>query len=269
MGEACDPADECGVLRCFADQDGKTLGVGISFAGNPDAIDVDCTDEDGNSLYVNGIRKVRNDDGTCSLGTLPIPLQGKTCVESGGQCTTQFPPGEEGSSYGSDADGGCGPAPCTEITNQSCYPMIVTPKVTITDARIGPGVTYQIQPNIQGNFGAAIDVFSNTQGGCTATAAGTGDTTSGGDPAHTHEGPSHTHTIDCAGGPETYSGTIDQPIVQIAPGETFKFCANASIKYERTVQDAGELNFGQVTACLEYTSLVTPETIAALEGSTS
>lgn len=258
--------EEAGIMRCFIGPDGDTLGSGVSFFGNPATIAVECLNEDGEDLYVNPVRRIRNRDGSVSLGGLPIPLQGKVCAEGQGQCTSQFPPGEEGESYGSSNDGGCGPSPCVELTNRSCYPMLVTPRISVIGARLGPGVTYQLQPNVQGNFQPSFPVFSNTQGECSTIAAGNGDTSSGGDPSHTHEGPSHSHTVECVTGAETFSGTIDRPLITLAPGGTLKFCVATSIVYERTVEAGGELNFGTVTVCLDYTSEVTPETIAALEG---
>jgi hypothetical protein len=266
LPESCDPEDECGLLRCYIDSDGKNLGLGISLKGSPAALEVDCTDEEGNDLYVNGLRAIKNPDGSCSLGTLPIPLQGKVCVDGSGQCTTTFPPGQEGDVFGSSADGGCGPNPCVSLTNEGCFPMVVTPKITITGARLGPGVTYQIQPNVQGNFEDSFDAFSNNAGDCTVSDAGTGATSSAGDPEHTHEGPSHSHTVNCNEGDQSYSGTIDRPLIQLGPGETLEFCASVSIRYDRDNEGGGLLNFGTVNVCLDYSSLVTPETIAALEG---
>lgn len=258
------------VLRSFTDSDGNCLGTDVDFYGNPNSIGVDsCADASGNSLYVNGVRRVRNADGTVSLGTLPIAVQDMSCISGAGQCTALFPPGEAGATFGSSTDGGCGPSPEVELTNTSCYPMLVIPKITITDALLGPGVSYQIQPQIQGQFEDTFSVFGNPTGGCETVAAGNGATASGGDPAHTHEGPSHTHTVNCADGSIPYSGTIDRPPVQIEAGATFKFRSYSSIRYDRTVQGGGELNFGEVTVCLQGFSIVNPTTVAALEALTA
>lgn len=260
VGDDCLNEEDCGVLRCYVDRDGNDQGIDIDLFGDPTTLeDVTCLDEDGNSLYTNPLRRIKNVDGSCSLGTLPFPIQDTICSEGAG-CDGFAPPGQDG-----DVHEGCAPQVCATIENRSCYPMIVVPKMTIEGAELGGGpVRYEVQANTNGNFEEKIPVFSSA-GGCTATMAGTGATSSAGDPAHTHEGPDHTHTVDCGGG-ATYTGTTEFAPVEIAAGASFTFCITPSIRYTGQVDDAFPLDFGKVRVCVDGRSKLTPETIAALEG---
>lgn len=269
----------CGVLRTFRDADENCLGQGILLTNNPAPIDVtQCVDEDGNELYTNSIRAVVDSQGRCSLGALPIALQDVVCAEDEG-CEGLFPDAEQGTVYGSQQDGGCGPNVCIEFTNPSCYPVIVQPKVTVEGWKLGVGnVVYNIQRNVNGTFGP-LEPVGNGVPSCSLIAAGTGDTSSSldttasaGDPAHehgglahTHEGPSHSHTLNCDDAFNTGSQTIDQPPLEVPAGTTITYCITGQLNYADDVADPGVLDFGKVRLCLDWKSKVTPETIADLE----
>lgn len=275
----CDDPEDCGVLRCFVDADGNNQGLDVDLFGDPPLLTgVDCVDGDGESLYVNPLRRFKNVDGSCSLGVLPFPIQDLVCVEGGG-CDGLYPVGSAG-----DVFEGCGPSICVNVVNVSCYPMIVVPKMTIEGAELGNApVTYEVQPNINGSFQSKIPIVSGAGFACDMGNAGTGATTVDGDgdtaaggadnhvhgiTEHSHDGPSHSHSLDCSGtGRSTYSGTTEFAPVEVAPGDDFTFCIDASMRYDGDVEEPGQLNYGTLRVCLDYRSKVTPETIAQLEGS--
>ena len=118
--------------------------------------------------------------------------------------------------------------------------MIVTPSVTIRGAAIGDAsATYEIRPNVNGNFEPLVEVFGNTVGSAPP------------DPTNENQ----------------YSGTIDWPDVQIPAGDSFSFGIDFQVRYRAAVTQAFRVNFGDVRVCLEGKSLVTNATIAALGGS--
>lgn len=265
-------ASEGGVLRCVNDPDGALLGLDVALADNPEALNVSCTDADGVRNYVNGIRRVRSADGTYGLGTLPVALQDRVCVEGGGTCQGLYPEGQAGSTYGSSSITDCGPYLETTITNQSCYPMSVTPSISVTGARLGPGpVTYQLQPSIQGQAQSAFGIgSSNGQSSCSMLSAGSGATSDGGEPVHNHDGPAHVHTLECTSGSDNvFSTTVTRAPITLGAGESLQYSVQGSLLYLEDVATPGALDFGQVLLCLDYKSVVTPTTIAALEGTTT
>ena len=81
--DTCDDAEDCGVLRCFEDADGNQQGIDVDLFGDPITLGGvgECVDENGDSLYENPLRRIRNIDGSCSLGVLPFPVQDIVCNE--------------------------------------------------------------------------------------------------------------------------------------------------------------------------------------------
>lgn len=260
VGVDCQDPDECGVIACY-ENNGDPLGLDVRLYGDPATLEeIDCLDDEGNNLYSNPLRKIRNPDGSCGLGVLPFPVQDKVCVEEDA-CESFLGEGQEG-----DVFSGCAKSVCVSITNPSCFPIVVTPSVTIQGAELGAApVTYEVQPNINGQFDSKFPIFSSI-GECSMNAAGTGETSSSGDPAHTHEGPSHSHNLDCGEARSTYSGTVNSLPVEVQPNESFSYCITPSIRYDGDVGGNVQYNYGQIIVCLDYASKVTPETIAALEG---
>lgn len=245
--------DTAGVIRCFTDTAGTHQGLDLDLFGQPGNLDSLVCDS-----YVNPLRRIRNTDSTYSLGTIPFPVQDLICTEEAG-CSSGLPDGE--------ADGvfeGCGQQVCAEIINTGCYPMIVVPKFTIRGAELPVApVTYEIQANLQGEFQTKQPIFSGSA--VSLTAAGTGATSSDGDPAHTHSGPSHRHTVS-ATGRTTYSGTTDLAPVTIAAGAAYRACVTPSVRYDDDYEGGGTINFGDISLCLQGTSQVNAATVAALGG---
>lgn len=248
--DTCEDVDDCGVLVCVEDADGNFQGIDVDIFGDPAVLeDFDCLDEDGNSLYENPLRKIKSLDGSCSLGVLPFPIQDTICNEELG-CGGIGPEG--------DADSvltNCAKQVCTTIENRSCYPMIVVPKVTIREAQTGPGTSYEVQANLNGNFDSKAKVFSGGGASCSVRHV---------------PGDDIGHDVDCGDAQSTYhTGTIEWPPQEIAAGESFTFCIEPSIRYENDVSDVFDYNFGDVRVCLDGRSKVNAETIAALSGGDS
>lgn len=219
---------DAGVLRCFSHTDGTHHGLDVDIFGDPaDLAGVTCTDAAGNSLYSNPLRRIANTDGSVSLGVLPFPTQDTICSEEPG-CGGIAPEGEADSVFT-----GCARTVSTTITNPACYPMIVTPKVTLVSALTGSGTTYELQANINGTFDTKVQVFT---GAC------------------------------CAGDSAYQSTTLEWPPVEIAAGESFSFSVDPSIRYNQAVDTVFNYNFGDIRVCLDGRSKVTADTITALEG---
>lgn len=276
LDAACEPGEECGALACFVDQDGKFLGIDINLIGNPETLeDIGCTDDDGNDLYVNPIRRIRQADGSCGLGGLPIPLFPNVCESQAG-CPVAIGEGQEG---GTTA--GCS-SMCVSLKNESCYPMLMTPTIAINSANLGQGpLRYRLIPEVNGDTQTPINVFSGSGSCCETEPAGSGktsedggaDTTSAGDPAHTHEGgahdhdgPSHTHTMVGDNSSQDYSGTVTPEQVTIQPGETLEYCIRTDVEYTDDFSGSASFNAGDIRLCISGASIVTPETIATIEG---
>lgn len=245
----CSDGEDCGVLKCFVDADGNYQGVDVDIFGDPATLEgIDCEDEDGNSLYSNPLRKIKNADGSCSLGVLPFPIQETVCNENNG-CEGIAPEGEADTVHIA-----CAEQVCSTIENRSCFPMTITPQVTVLDAETGPGTTYELTPTLNGSDGEPNKLFSgNGSSGCSVVHV---------------PGDSVGHNVDCGDTTPTYhSGTISYPPVEIAAGESFTFCVAPSIRYDTDISEPFGYDFGDITVCLEGRSKVTAETISQLEGS--
>lgn len=281
LDATCDDPEDCGVIRCFIDPENNPQGLDVDLFGDPDRLDgVDCVNpDDGSNLYVNPIRRITNDDGSCSLGALPFPVFDIQCDTQEG-CDGFYPPPSDQSATVYE---NCGPELCTTITNFGCYPMLVVPKLTMIGAEVTGPVTIEYQPNANGEFGNKFPVLSGSGFTCDSNSAGSGETgaaeletAGGGDPSHTHgiadhthSGPSHSHTINCeASGRNTDSKTIEFDHVTIQAGETYNYCVTGSLRFDDPDYDqGGTVNYGQrVRLCLEGRSIINQDSIAQLEG---
>lgn len=272
-------ADEAagGVIECVYDADGNPLGLNVGLAGRPALLNgVACVDADGDSLYENPIREIRQTDGSYQLGGLPFPVIDNVC-ESDSGCDVALGEGQTGNTRAACT------SLCATLENTSCYPMLMTPTIAIESARLGQApITYRVTPQINGVEQDPIEVFSGGGGCCETEPAGSGetsteggqDTSSGGDPAHTHEGgshshdgPSHTHTMTGDGADSVYSGTISPEPVTVQPGESLQYCITTDVIYEADFSGAVDFNVGNVRVCVLGQSIVNATTIAALEAS--
>jgi len=145
--------------------------------------------------------------------------------------------------------------------------MEVQPSVSIESARLGNSpITYRVTPKVNGEDGDPIEVFSGGGGCCETQSAGGGETSSDGDPAHTHDGPSHTHTMASSNADQVYSGTVTPSPVTVQPGESLEYCICQDVIYEDDFDGQAKFNVGTIRVCLRGQSIVNSTTIAALEG---
>jgi hypothetical protein len=253
--------DNCGALACFTDADGNFLGIDIVLAGDPAVLEgVDCTDQDGNNLYSNPLRKIRQEDGSCAVGGLPIAVTDFKCESTTG-CKVSLGDNEKG-----ETEAACVEL-CVTYTNPSCYPMNVQPSVSIESARLGQSpIVYRIRPKVNGEDGDYINVFSGGGGCCETNEAGSGQTSQNGEPLHTHDGPSHTHTMVGSDSASIYSGTVTPGPITIQPGEQIEYCISQDVIYEDDFDGTAAFDVGNIRLCLNVQSIVNAETIAALEG---
>lgn len=225
-----DPEDDCGVLACFTDSDGNFQGLDVDIFGDPEKLTNLCDTVD----YVNPLRRIENSDGSCSLGTLPFPIQDQVCAESSPCEQVLASEGAEDAVFN-----GCQQQVCVTIENPSCYPMIVTPRATTDGGAIQADApaSFRLLPNLNGSFITNRVIFS----------AGSGND----------------DTLDVQ-----HSSTLEFPPTEIAAGGTYTFCVTPQIKYDAEVTDPFRVQWPTLRVCVLGVSKVNAETIAALETTT-
>ena len=199
----------------------------------------------------NPLRRVLNADGKTCLAALPVAVNECVCAEVAA-CESFVSDGEDGV-----VQTGCSGAVATTYTNDSAWPLCITPEYTVVSSEMRGGpATFELIPTINSNALATMSMYS-TSGATTVQAT----TQPADDPEHTHD-----VTVDVTAGAilASYSGTVRGAPIILQPGETIDVSATPQVRL-RGDTPSFAVNWGTIRVCLDVSAQINADTIAGVE----